>query len=293
MNIGIIGAGKMGEMILEGLSRSKNSAPDSSRNSFQNKSQYNFRNISEDRGKTKIQATTKSKESAKEIAQRFSISCHTDNVKLVSDSDVLLLCTKPHQAGPIIKQAQSAFGPSKLLISICASISTFQLQEWSGGKTPVVRAMPNTPCMIGQGMTVFCPGTHALEKHMRIAESLFSPLGKTAVIEESLMDGATGLSGCGPAYVYMMIEALSEAGVKVGLSRKVATLLAAQTLSGAAQMVLQRGVHPAAMKDEVTTPAGCTVDGLMALEEGKLRVTLIKAVVAASQRSKSLRESQS
>jgi pyrroline-5-carboxylate reductase len=268
MTIGIIGAGKMGEMIIEGLARSQGNS------------------------KVKIHATTRSKESAQEIANRFSITCHTDNVKLVSESDVILLCTKPHQAGPIVEQARSAFDPSKLLISICASISTGQLQEWSGGKTPVVRAMPNTPCMIGEGMTVFCSGSHALEKHMGIAEGIFSPLGKTAVIEESLMDGATGLSGCGPAYVYMIIEALSEAGVKVGLSRKVATLLAAQTLSGAAQMVLQRGVHPAAMKDEVTTPAGCTIDGLMALEEGKLRVTLIKAVVAASQRSKTLRESQ-
>jgi pyrroline-5-carboxylate reductase len=138
-------------------------------------------------------------------------------------------------------------------------------------------------------MTVFCGGPGAKPAHMELAGKIFGTLGKTAVIEESLMDGATGLSGCGPAYVYLIIEALSEAGVKVGLSRETSTLLAAQTLSGAAKMVLERGIHPAALKDEVTTPAGCTIDGLMALEEGKLRVTLIKAVLAAEKRSRSLR----
>lgn len=272
MNIGIIGAGKMGEIMIQGLARSSK------------------------KGKHKIQATTRSAESAREITQKFSIDCHTDNLKLISSSEVILLCTKPHQAGPIIQAAAACFGSSQLLISICASVSTKQLKDWMGDthakQIPVVRAMPNTPCMIGEGMTVFCLGEHAQQKHLKTAEEIFSPLGKTAVIEEALMDGATGLSGCGPAYVYMIIEALSEAGVKVGLPRKIATLLAAQTLTGAAQMVLQRGEHPAAMKDEVTTPAGCTIDGLMALEEGKLRVTLIKAVLAASQRSKNLRESQ-
>ena len=153
----------------------------------------------------------------------------------------------------------------------------------------VIRAMPNTPCLIGEGMTVLCAGPKAGSDEVEVSEKIFGPLGKTAMVEESLMDGVTGLSGCGPAYVYLIIESLSEAGVKVGLPRKTATLLAAQTLSGAAKMVLERGEHPAALKDEVTTPAGCTIDGLMALEEGKLRVTLIKAVLAAAKRSKSLR----
>jgi pyrroline-5-carboxylate reductase len=120
---------------------------------------------------------------------------------------------------------------------------------------------------------------------------MFSTVGRAVAIEESLMDGATGLSGCGPAYTYLIVEALSEAGVKVGLNRKVATLLAAQTMAGAARMVLERGEHPAALKDEVTTPAGCTIDGLMALEEGKLRVTLIKAVLAAARRSRKMSKS--
>jgi pyrroline-5-carboxylate reductase len=173
---------------------------------------------------------------------------------------------------------------------VCASITTAQLAEWSGGKCAIVRTMPNTPALVGEGMTVLAAGPRASGEHLASAERIFCSVGRTSVVEEYLMDGVTGLSGCGPAYVYMIIESLSEAGVKVGLPRKTSTLLAAQTLLGAAKMVLERGEHPAELKDEVTTPAGCTIDGLMALEEGKLRVTLIKAVVAAAKRSRKLRD---
>jgi pyrroline-5-carboxylate reductase len=264
MKIGIIGAGKMGEMIILGLRQGKESRV------------------------WDIQATTDASGDAKEIESRLSIECHRDNLKLASSSDVIILCVKPHQAEPILTSIQSALNSNNLLISICASITTRRLRQWGGENIPIVRAMPNTPCSIGEGMTVLCGDATLPYEKLRIAEAIFGTLGKTTVIEESLMDGATGLSGCGPAYVYLMIEALSEAGVKIGLPRKVATLLAAQTLSGAAQMTLRRDIHPAALKDEVTTPAGCTIDGLMALEEGKLRVTLIKAVVAAAEKSKLL-----
>jgi pyrroline-5-carboxylate reductase len=148
--------------------------------------------------------------------------------------------------------------------------------------------MPNTPCLIKSGVTAICKGPRCTDTQLLEVEKIFGELGEVTVLEESLFDGVTGLSGCGPAYIYLMIEALSEAGVKVGISRKQATLLAAQTMMGAAKMVLEREEHPAALKDEVTTPAGCTVDGLMALEEGKLRVTLIKAVLAATLRSKKM-----
>lgn len=264
-SIGIIGLGKMGEAIAEGLKRSRDGKG------------YHFF------------ATTRSEESARDAKSRLGISCTTDNGALVSESEVVLLCVKPHQAEKVLRPLAKEFTSKHLLVSICASITTAQLAEWSGGKAAVIRAMPNTPCLIGEGMTVVCGGPGAKPAQMELAGKIFGPLGKTAVIEESLMDGATGLSGCGPAYVYLIIEALSEAGVKVGLSRETSTLLAAQTLSGAAKMVLERGIHPAALKDEVTTPAGCTIDGLMALEEGKLRVTLIKAVLAAEKRSRSLR----
>ena len=155
----------------------------------------------------------------------------------------------------------------------------------------MVRAMPNTPCLIGAGMTVLSRDAGTDNAHLETAAQLFAPLGRTAVLDEALMDGVTGLSGCGPAYVFLIIEALSEAGVKLGIDRATSTVLAAQTLLGAAQLVLERGTHPAALKDEVTTPAGCTIDGLMVLEDGRLRSTLIAAVVAAAKRSRALRES--
>jgi pyrroline-5-carboxylate reductase len=264
-SIGIIGLGKMGEAIAQGLKSSGDAKS------------YRFA------------ATTRSEESANDVKKRLGIGCATDNVALVSGSEVILLCVKPHQAEKVLRPLAKTFTSKHLLISICASITTSQLEEWSGGKASVIRAMPNTPCLIGEGMTVYCGGSDVKPAQMELTGKIFGTLGKTAVIEESLMDGATGLSGCGPAYVYLIIEALSEAGVKVGLSREKATLLAAQTLAGASKMVLERGIHPAALKDEVTTPAGCTIDGLMALEEGKLRVTLIKAVLAAEKRSRGLR----
>jgi pyrroline-5-carboxylate reductase len=264
MKIGIIGMGKMGEAVAQGLHKS-------------------------DLAGIKIRGTTRSRESAEDVVKRLGLACDTDNAKAAADSEVVLLCVKPHQAEKVLRELAPGLTKKHLLLSICAAITTEQLHAWSGGKCAVIRAMPNTPCLIGEGMTVFCGGPGAEKNHLQLAEKIFGPLGRTATVEEHLMDGVTGLSGCGPAYVYLIIESLSEAGVKVGLPRDIATLLAAQTLAGSARMVLERGEHPAALKDEVTTPAGCTVDGLMALEEGKMRVTLIKAVLAATKRSKSLR----
>ena len=197
---------------------------------------------------------------------------------------------KPHQAEKVVREIAPKLKKNHTLISICASITTQQLSEWSKGKPQIIRAMPNTPCLIGEGMTVLAGAPGVKKSELEFAQEIFGHVGRTAVVEESLMDGVTGLSGCGPAYIYLIIEALSEAGVKVGLPRELATLLASQTMLGSARMVLERGVHPAALKDEVTTPAGCTIDGLMALEEGALRVTLIKGVLAAARRSEKLRE---
>src|SRR5216684_668134 len=150
---------------------------------------------------------------------------------------------------------------------------------------PVVRAMPNTPCAVGYGMTALCKGKFAEQRHLESASALFGVVGRTVVVDEKHMDAVTGLSASGPAYIYIILESLAEAGVKVGLPRDVATLLAAQTTMGAAKVVLETGDHPALLKDAVTTPAGCTIDGILELEEGKLRVTLIKAVVKSTQRA--------
>ena len=149
--------------------------------------------------------------------------------------------------------------------------------------------MPNTPCQIGLGMTAICPGRYARPEHLEVARAIFSSVGRVAQVEdEELMDAVTALSGSGPAYAYIIIEALSEGGVKMGLPRKLATELAAQAILGGAALVLDSGQHPALLKDDVTTPAGVTIDGLMALEEGGLRVALIKAVMAATERGKTL-----
>ena len=232
-----------------------------------------------------ISGTTRSEESSEEVRKRLKINCSTNNAKAIKDADIVLLSVKPHQVEKILRENQNHFREDQLLISICAAVTTEQLSSWSGNKAAVIRAMPNTPCLIKSGVTAICKGPRAKDFHLDEAEAIFKELGVVSIFEESLFDGITGLSGCGPAYVYLMIEALSEAGVKVGISRKQATLLAAQTMMGAAKMTLEREEHPAALKDEVTTPAGCTIDGLMALEEGKLRVTLIKAVLAATKRS--------
>lgn len=260
--IAIIGMGKMGEAIAQGLMQSAL------------RSQY------------KIVGTTKSEASARDVSSRLKIECGTDNSSAINGAELVFLAVKPHQAEEILRT--NPLQKNQLLVSICAAITTEQLSEWSGGKASVIRTMPNTPCLIKCGVTAVCKGPRCTDDQLDTVVKIFGELGEVTVMEESLFDGVTGLSGCGPAYVYLMIEALSEAGVKVGISRKQATLLAAQTLMGASKMVLDRGEHPAALKDEVTTPAGCTVDGLMALEEGKLRVTLIKAVLAATNRSKKM-----
>jgi pyrroline-5-carboxylate reductase len=264
LSLGILGVGTMGEALIKGIQASPLSK------------------------QVKITGSTRSEESAREAGRKHKIDVGTDNVKVAKHADILILAVKPKQAETVLTEIAPHLRKGQLLISICASLQLEHLRKWSGGKCGLVRAMPNTPAIVGEGITVICPSPGLAETDVAKAEKIFGTVGQVARLEESLMDGATGLSGCGPAYVFLMIEALSEAGVKLGISRKTSTLLAAQTLLGAAKMVLERGEHPAAMKDEVTTPAGCTIDGLMALEEGKLRVTLIKGVLAAARRSASL-----
>ena len=172
-----------------------------------------------------------------------------------------------------------------MLISVAASVPTEFIEARLKKKVPVIRAMPNTPAMVGEGVTALTKGKFATEKNIETAQRLFDAVGKTVVVDEKNMDAITGLSASGPAFIYIILESLAEAGVKVGLPRDVATLLAAQTMKGSASVVLETGDHPALLKDAVTTPAGCTIDGILELEEGKLRVTLIKAVVKATHRA--------
>jgi pyrroline-5-carboxylate reductase len=219
--------------------------------------------------------------------ERLGIAATTDNVEAVRGADVVVLAVKPQVMPAVLAELRGHVREGTLVVTVAAGVPTSRVEE-ALGDLPVVRAMPNTPCVLGDGMTVLARGRHASPEHLQRARALFDAVGRTAVLDEGLLDAVTGLSGSGPAYVYLVIESLAEAGVKVGIPRATATLLAAQTVLGAAHMVLETGKHPALLKDDVTTPAGCTVDGLMELEEGKLRVTFLKAVVKATERARSL-----
>jgi len=240
----------------------------------------------------RVTATVKHGEKAAARAKQLGVAVTTDNRKAVKGADVILLAVKPQTVAEVLQKIAPEIGAKTLLVSVAASVPTSyveqQLAAAGGGKhskMAVVRAMPNTPAAVGCGMTAICRGAHAGPAHLEIARSMFDAVGRTIVVDEKHMDAVTGLSASGPAFVYIILESLAEAGVKVGLPRDVATLLAAQTMKGSASVVLETGDHPALLKDAVTTPAGCTIDGILELEEGKLRVTLIKAVVKATNRA--------
>ncbi len=226
-----------------------------------------------------------------EAAQRtreFDMPVGMDNAQAAAPADIILISVKPLNVRKVLEEIRDVVTPDKLVICIAASVPSSYIEKYLGQKIPVVRALPNTPCVIGCGMVGLCRGKYATPAHVEAARKHFETVGRTVVVDEKYMNAVTGLSASGPAFIYIILESLAEAGVKVGLPRDVATLLAAQTVQGAARVVLETGHHPAMLKDEVTTPAGCTVDGILELEEGKLRVTLIKAVVKATSRAKEL-----
>jgi len=241
----------------------------------------------------RVAASVKHAERATALEKELGISVGTENRKAARGADIVLVAVKPQVVGEALKEIAPELSEKTLVISVAASVPTSYLEQHvadaAGGgvpkKIPVVRAMPNTPATVGCGMTGICRGSHAGAEHLEIARAMFDAVGRTVVVDEKNMDAVTGLSASGPAFAYIILESLAEAGVKVGLPRDIATLLAAQTMKGAASVVLETGDHPALLKDAVTTPAGCTIDGILELEEGKLRVTLIKAVVKATQRA--------
>jgi pyrroline-5-carboxylate reductase len=241
---------------------------------------------------SRVAATVRHTERAAALAKELDVAVTTDNREAVRGADIILLTVKPQTVAEVLQEIASEIGAQTLLVSVAASVPTSYLEKQlaaaTGGKqseVAVVRAMPNTPAAVSCGMTAICRGTHAGPEHLEIARTMFDAVGRTIVLDEKHMDAVTGLSASGPAFAYIILESLAEAGVKVGLPRDVATLLAAQTMKGSASVVLETGDHPALLKDAVTTPAGCTIDGILELEEGKLRVTLIKAVVKATTRA--------
>ncbi len=233
-------------------------------------------------------ATVRHADRTRALGVEVPLAVGTDNRAAARSADIILISVKPQNVGELLDEIRADVTPAKLVVSVAASVPTGYIEGHLETGVPVVRAMPNTPCQVGAGMTGICKGSHATEAHLETARQLFETVGRTVVVDEKHMDAVTGLSASGPAFVYIILESLAEAGVKVGLPRDVATLLSAQTLLGAAKVALKTGDHPALLKDAVTTPAGCTIDGILELEEGKLRVTLIKAVVKATQRAKEL-----
>ena len=211
----------------------------------------------------------------------------------VADADLILLALKP----PMVSEVLAGIAPAlqiksdrthpPLLISIAAGVRLATMEAALPG-IPFIRTMPNTPCLVGKGATALSRGTHATEEHLALAQSLFSAVGVAVEVPENLLDAVTGLSGSGPAYVYLIIEALASGGVKEGLPRDTARLLAAQTVLGAAQMVLDSNEHPAQLKDNVTTPGGTTIAALHVLERAAVRNALMDAVHASAERSREL-----
>jgi pyrroline-5-carboxylate reductase len=240
----------------------------------------------------RVIATVKHTEKAAALAKELGIAVATDNREAVKGADIVLLTVKPQTVAQVLQEIAPEVAADALVISVAASVPVGFVEQQlalatSGERNdvPVVRAMPNTPAAVHCGMTAICGGTHATSRHLDVARTMFDAVGRTIVLDEKHMDAVTGLSASGPAFAYIILESLADAGVKVGLPRDVATLLATQMMKGAASVVLETGDHPALLKDAVTTPAGCTIDGILELEEGKLRVTLIKAVVKATSRA--------
>jgi pyrroline-5-carboxylate reductase len=264
--IAVLGAGKLGETLIKGLLEA---------------GVIDIANV---------RITAGHQHRLDQMLERFNVAGSLSNKDAAATADIIILAVKPQTVPIVLSEIGAGLKPSQILISVAASVSTAFIEKHLAAPVPVIRAMPNTPCLLKVGMTGISAGANASREHLELAKFIFDAVGRTIVADEKHMDAITGLSASGPAFIYIVIESLAEAGVKVGLPRDVATELAAQTVVGAGSMVLQTAEHPAKLKDMVTTPAGCTIDGILELEEGGLRVTLIKAVVKATQRAKELLE---
>jgi len=264
LRVAILGAGKMGGILLDAFLKNHLLQP------------------------SQVSATVRHAERAETLSARWGVAVGTDNLSAAESADIILLGVKPAQVADVVQEIRPVLHAGQIVISFAASVHTSAIEAAAGCPLAVIRSMPNTPSAVGEGVTALCAGIHAGPDAIGIAQRIFATVGRTVIVDEKHMDAVTGLSGSGPAFLYIVIEALAEAGVNVGLPRDVATLLAAQTTLGAARMVVETGAHPALLKDEVTTPAGCTVDGILELEQGGLRVTLIKAVKRSTQRAREL-----
>jgi pyrroline-5-carboxylate reductase len=237
---------------------------------------------------SQIWASDVREERLAEVAQVHGIRTTKDNPALLAACDVVVLSVKPQVADRVLPLVGSHMRSDAVLISVAAGVSIAAMEARLAPDARVIRSMPNTAAIALAGATAIARGTHATDEDMRVARALFEAVGKVVVLDESLLDAVTGLSGSGPAYIMLIIEALADGGVKVGLHRETALMLAAQTVFGSAKLLLDTGMHPGQLKDMVTSPGGTAIVGLHTLESGGLRRTLIDAVEAATQRSEQL-----
>jgi pyrroline-5-carboxylate reductase len=264
-SIGFVGAGNMAEAMIRGLLRGEVFKP------------------------KQVTASAPRQERQRELAEKYGIHATGDNREAARQS-IVVLSVKPQILSRVLDEIAETVSAESLVISIAAGVPVAAIQSRLRPATRVVRAMPNTPALVDAGATAIARGEHARESDLEDAKRIFDAVGVTVVLDESLLDAVTGLSGSGPAYVFLILEALSDAGVKVGLSRRTAQLLAAQTLLGSAKLLIETNEHPGRLKDMVTSPGGTAITGLHTLEHGGLRTTLMNAVEAATRRSRELGE---
>lgn len=264
--IAFLGAGNMAEALIKGLLRAGTARPDA------------------------ILATARRPERLEALRSTYGVRTTLDNLSAVREADVVVLAVKPQALDKVLVQVAPAAGPEKLFVSVAAGVPISALERRLGGGSRIIRTMPNTPSLVGAGACALSPGEHASEEDLAVASRIFQSVGTTTVVDENLLDAVTGLSGSGPAYIFLIIEALSDAGVKVGLPRYTALKLAAQTVLGSAQLLIETSAHPGQLKDQVTSPGGTAIAGLHTLEAGGLRTTLINAVEAATRRARELGE---
>jgi len=264
--IGFVGTGNMAEALIKGLIASEVVEP------------------------KQIIGSDPRKERCDELHQRFGIRTTTSNAEVVRAAEIVMLSVKPQILPAVLDEIGSHLQPHCLCISIAAGIPVSAIEGRLPKGTRVVRTMPNTPALVGAGATAIAAGGHATPDDLEAAKRIFDAVGMTVTLDEEQLDAVTGLSGSGPAYVFLIIEALSDAGVKMGLSRYNALALAAQTVLGSAKLLLETNEHPGRLKDMVTSPGGTAIAGIATLEAGGLRTTLINAVEAATRRSKELGE---
>ncbi|MBU2670966.1 pyrroline-5-carboxylate reductase [Actinoplanes bogorensis] len=261
-SVAVIGAGKLGELVLSGLLRSGWPAQ-------------------------RLLATTRRPERAAELAERYGIR-PVLNLTAVTQADVLLIAVKPQDAAKLLDDFGMKVPPDRLVVSLCAGLPTSFFAERLPGGIPVVRVMTNTPALVDQAMTAISPGPYATDEHLALTETIFQPLGRTLRVPESQQDAVTALSGSGPAYLYLLVEAMIDAGILLGLPRNVAHELAVQTAVGSAVMLRDSGEHPVKLRESVTSPGGTTASALRELEKHGLRAAFLTALEAARDRARAI-----